>query len=195
VVELHPANQGGNAHDLTATYDETSRPALSTLRGRGTQGAWRLAVRDLAPADVGRLNRWWLAFVPAPGGDATQPVELGESPGVTIPDNVSAGIERTLVTAEQGDVGSVEVGLDISHTYIGDLRVRLRSPAGTDAVLHDRTGGAAANIARVYTPATAPSLAALAGKPIAGAWTLVISDHDSADVGKLNRWSLTIRRG
>ena len=61
-------------------------------------------------------------------------------------------------------------------------------------VLHDRTGGAADNIARTYTPATTPALAALAGKPIAGTWTLLVSDHEAVDVGKLNRWNVTIRR-
>jgi subtilisin-like proprotein convertase family protein len=31
----------------------------------------------------------------------------------------------------QERVGSVEVALDITHTWIGDLRVVLTSPAGT----------------------------------------------------------------
>src|SRR5262249_28812090 len=98
VIELHPKNQGGSADDLKVTYDETSLPALATLRGRSTQGAWKLAVQDLAPADVGRLNRWWLEFVSAGGGSA--PITLQESPGSMIPDNSNAGIERTLPTNE-----------------------------------------------------------------------------------------------
>ena len=193
LVELHPQNQGGSADDIAVTYDETSLPALSTLRGRSTQGAWRLTVQDLAPADVGRLNRWSLEFATA-AGDATQPLKLEDAPGVMIPDATPAGIERTLTTTEFGEIVGVEVTVDISHTYIGDLRVRLRSPAGTEAVLHDRSGGSGDNIARTYTAATTPALAALAGKPVAGPWTLMVSDHDPVDEGKLNRWSLTIRR-
>jgi subtilisin-like proprotein convertase family protein len=193
VIELQPKNQGGSADDLKITFDETLRPALSTLRGGGTLGAWRLTVQDLAPADAGHLNRWWLEFALA-AGSSTQPVQLQESPGVAIPDNFSAGIERTLSTAEGGMIAGVEVAVDISHTYIGDLRVRLRSPSGAEAVLHDRTGGSGDNIARTYTAATTPPLAALAGQPIAGAWKLLVSDHDALDVGKLNRWSLTLRR-
>ena len=57
-----------------------------------------------------------------------------------------------------------------------------------------RTGGSGDNIARTYTAANTPALAALAGKPFAGTWTLLVSDLDAVDVGKLNRWSLTIRR-
>jgi M6 family metalloprotease-like protein len=192
VLELHPKNQGGNADDLKVIYDETSLPALSTLRGRSTQGAWRLAVQDLAAADIGRLNRWWLEFTAAAG--ATTPVQLQESPGTMIPDASSTGLERTLATTESGQIGSVEVTVDISHTYIGDLRVRLRSPAGVEAVLHDREGGSTDNISRTYTATTTPTLASLAGKPIAGSWKLLVSDHEAIDVGKLNRWSLTIRR-
>ena len=194
VVELHPKNQGGNADNLTATYDETSRPAFATLRGRPTQGTWRLTVQDLAAADVGTLNRWWIELALAAGGGGTDPVQLEESPGVIIPDESSVGVQRTLSTTAAGEVSAVEVTVDISHTYVGDLRVRLRSPAGTEAVLHDRAGGNADNIARTYTAANTPSLAALAGKPVAGAWTLLVSDHEAADVGKLNRWGLTIRR-
>jgi subtilisin-like proprotein convertase family protein len=150
-------------------------------------------VQDLAPADTGRLNRWSLEFTTA-AAVTIGPVLLQESPGVTIPDNLPAGIERSLSTTETGNVSSVEVAVDISHSYIGDLRVRLGSAAGTEVVLHDRAGGSADNIARTYTAANVPALAALAGQPMAGAWKLLVSDHSGADVGKLNRWGVTIRR-
>jgi len=193
IVELHPKNQGGNADDLKVTYDETSITALATLRGRSTQGDWKLTVQDLAAADNGRLNKWFVEFSTASA--STEPVLLEEAPGVQIPDSPAAGIERTLVTAEAGQVNSVEVTVDISHTYIADLRVRLKSPSGTEVVLHDRAGGSADNIVRTYTPADTPTLATLAGQPIAGSWKLLVSDHDKVDSGKLNRWKLTIRRG
>jgi subtilisin-like proprotein convertase family protein len=106
----------------------------------------------------------------------------------------SVGIERALATTEAGQVSSVEVTLDISHTYIGDLRVRLRAPNGAEAVLHDRAGGSGDNIARTCTAANTPSLAGLAGQAIAGAWKLLVSDHEAIDVGKLNKWTLTLRR-
>jgi M6 family metalloprotease-like protein len=191
LVELQPKNQGGSADDLKVTFDETLRPALSTLRGRSTQGNWLLAVQDLAPSDVGRLNRWWLEFAASAGSTN---VELQEAPGIAIPDNSSAGIERVLMTAEAGQVGSVEVSVDISHTYIGDLRVRLRAPSGAEVVLHDRAGGSADNIVRTYTVASTPALAALAGLAISGSWKLLVSDNEAVDVGKLNRWGLVIRR-
>jgi M6 family metalloprotease-like protein len=195
VIELQPRNQGGSADDLKVTFDETTRPALSTLSGRSTQGGWKLTVQDLGPSDVGKLNKWSLEFASTNTIDTTLPVQLQEAPGTAIPDNSAAGIERVLTTTATGQVGSIEVAIDIAHTYIGDLRVRLRTPAGTEAILHDRTGGSADNIVKTYTAATTPSLAAITGQAINGSWKLIVSDHEALDVGKLNKWSLTIRRG
>jgi subtilisin-like proprotein convertase family protein len=70
----------------------------------------------------------------------------------------------------------------------------LVSPAGTEVVLHDRSGAQADSIQAIYTAATTPGLAALAGEPIAGNWRLRITDHEHADVGKLNRWRLVLKR-
>jgi M6 family metalloprotease-like protein len=192
-VELHPKGRGGNAKDLKVTYDEAALPALATLRGRSVQGTWRLNVQDLASADVGRLNRWSLALTLAPGSAATAPVELKESPGSAIPDHPSPGIERTLSTASEIRIGSIEVTVDISHTWIGDLGVSLRSPAGTEVMLHDGAGGSADHLVRTFTAATTPGLAALAGQPAAGDWRLGIVDRASQDEGKLNSWRVLIK--
>jgi M6 family metalloprotease-like protein len=191
-IELHPKGRGGNARDLKTTYDEATLPALATLRGRSTQGTWQLAVQDLASADVGRLNRWSLELASVAAA-TTEPVELAETPGSAIPDYPSSGIERTLTAATGIQIGSVEVSIDISHTWIGDLGVSLRSPAGTEVRLHDGSGGAADSIVRTYTAATTPGLAALAGQPAAGAWRLKIEDRVAQDVGKLNAWKVRIK--
>ena len=47
--------------------------------------------------------------------------------------------------SEAGTVAAIAVEVDISHSYIGDLRVSLDSPAGTEVVLHGRTGGGTDN--------------------------------------------------
>jgi M6 family metalloprotease-like protein len=191
VIELHPRNRGGNANDLKVTYDETNLPALSTLRGRNAQGTWRLMVRDLAPGDTGRLNQWSLEL--SATVSAQVPIELKESPGTKIPDAPSGGIVRSLVTTSAATIGSVEVSVDISHTWIGDLRVSVRSPSGTEAILHDGAGGAADNVVRTYTPTNAPPLAALTGQPAGGTWQLNVVDRAAQDVGKLNAWKVLIK--
>jgi subtilisin-like proprotein convertase family protein len=189
---LHPRGQGGGADDLRAVFDESTHPDLARLHGQSTRGDWRLWVQDLAPADTGRLNRWSLKF-----SAAAAPIDrviLEESPGTHIPDNDPTGIERSLGTTAEGNVGEVELTVNITHTYIGDLRVALVSPSDTTILLHDRAGGPADDLEQTWTAATAADLANLSGEPIAGDWKLQVSDHAGRDVGKLNEWRLVIRR-
>jgi subtilisin-like proprotein convertase family protein len=147
-----------------------------------------LQVQDLAAQDVGTLNRWELEIAAQP--DAS--VALEETPGVTIPDNNPSGIERSLIIDASGRVKDLEVALDITHTYVGDLLVTLVSPAGTSVTLHNRSGGSADNIIKTYTSATTSGLQALRGESVQGAWKLRVADLEAIDVGKLNRWALKI---
>ena len=94
VVELLPRGAGGRTQEVKTTYDEAKLPALSTLRGRNSQGAWKLTLQDLGPADKGTLNSWVLDIGSA--ATTTGPVELKESPGSKIPDFPAAGIERSV---------------------------------------------------------------------------------------------------
>jgi M6 family metalloprotease-like protein len=189
-IVLHPKGQGGSADDLKLLFDEATLPALAAWRGRNAQGVWRLTVQDLAPADIGRLNRWSLQFAAAP--PPAGPVTLQEAPGTHIPDDDAVGIQRSLRSDATGAVGALELSVDIAHSFIGDLRVLLRSPAGTEVMLHDGLGGASDNLVKTYTAATTPALAALAGQPIAGDWVLRIADLAKLDIGKLNAWKLVV---
>ncbi|MBW7991254.1 MAG: M6 family metalloprotease domain-containing protein [Planctomycetes bacterium] len=189
-IVLHQRYQGGSNDDIKRTIDESDVQTLATLHGHSTKGDWRLLVQDLAPVDVGTLNRWALEFaaVTQPQG----PVVLEEAPGTHIPDNDPVGIERSLSTSAPGNVGSVEVSVDITHTWIADLQISVRSPAGTDVILHEKTGGSADDVVKTYTVATTPALGSLAGQSISGDWQLRVSDRVGQDVGKLNSWRVVI---
>jgi subtilisin-like proprotein convertase family protein len=169
----------------------TSTPALGALTGKSAKGDWVLLVQDLASADTGRLNRWSMEIK----GRTSGVVNVSESPGIAIPDNNLTGIERTLVVNDPGNINDVEVNVDITHTFIGDLNVTLVSPAGTSVPLHQRAGGSADNIIQTYTPATKPQLQTLRGQPMQGTWRLRIADLEAQDVGKLNKWGLKITKG
>ncbi len=188
-ILLHQ-RQGGGVDNIQRVITEADLPSLANLHGRSTQGDWRLQVQDLAPADTGTLNHWALEFTAAT--QAQGPVVLEEAAGTHIPDNDPAGIQRSLSTQAAGAAGSVEVSVDITHTWIGDLRISLRSPVGTEVILHDRSGGNADNIVKTYTAATTPALGNLAGQAIAGDWRLHVSDHAGEDMGKLNSWRVMI---
>jgi M6 family metalloprotease-like protein len=187
---LHQQNQGGNADDLKRDYDETDVQDLAKLHGHSTQGDWQLWVRDLAPADVGTLNRWALKFTAS--GVSNEKVVLEEAPGMHIPDNDPVGIELSLAATAPGSVGSIEASVNIAHTYISDLRVSLHSPSGTQVVLHDKTGGSSDNLVTTFTGATTPELRNMEGETISGVWRLKVGDHEGQDLGKLNSWRLVI---
>jgi hypothetical protein len=118
--------------------------------------------------------------------------------------------------------GFVDVRLDINHTWVGDLVVRLRhDETGTFATLIDRPGvppgvvGNSDDLAGVYifedgqtpipenggmgtiTPGVyGPSgpgfLFFFEGESKVGTWTLIIEDHANGDTGTLNSWGFTI---
>ncbi len=116
------------------------------------------------------------------------------SPGGSIPDNNSSGYSSELVVSGSGaNVTSVfNVDVDITHTYIGDLRVKLTSPSGTDVFLHNRSGGSADDIVGNYPNTLTPagSLSDFEGEPLDGTWTLLVTDHAGQDVGTLNSWGI-----
>lgn len=186
-ISLHN-RRGASQNNLVATYDANSTPDLHALTGESVNGDWTLQVKDLASVDRGRLKSWSLELA---GSDQSS-IELEESPGVTIPDNTQGGIERTLSVSSSGQLDTIEIELDITHTYIGDLVVRLISPSGTSVVLHNRSGGSADNLIRAYGVTDTSALQVLRAESISGNWRLNVSDHANLDQGKLNRWAIKL---
>ncbi|MCB0569723.1 MAG: proprotein convertase P-domain-containing protein [Phaeodactylibacter sp.] len=180
--------EGGGKDNLSRTYSTADTPALSALSGEFTEGNWTLLVQDLAPRDTGRLEAWALKlqFTPA------NLLKLQEQPGITIPDNQPEGIRRDLDTTAEGLVKKARLSVDISHTFISDLQVILRSPAGTEILLHNRTGGDSDNLVRTYDMSNTPALAQLVGQSVKGTWSLLARDLANRDIGKLNAWELLL---
>ncbi len=105
---------------------------------------------------------------------------------VDIPDNDPTGITSVIHIGDDLTVFDTSTFLDITHTYIGDLIVKLTSPAGTVATLHNQAGGSSDDIMQSF-----PS-SAFNGESAMGDWTLSIEDTYAQDTGTLNNWSLTI---
>jgi subtilisin-like proprotein convertase family protein/subtilisin family serine protease len=189
-IELHKRS-GGNTDNLIRTYDAVSTPMLGSLAGKDVKGDWTLWVQDLATRDTGKLSRWGLEIE----YHKLKIVELDEAPGVDIPDNQPAGILRTLKTEASGNLAELEISLDLTHTYIGDLLIELIPPASPPVTLHKRTGGNKDNLIQTYTFANTPALTALKGATIKGDWMLKVADLAGRDVGKLNSWGVHIKKG
>ncbi|MGH3877359.1 MAG: M20/M25/M40 family metallo-hydrolase [Actinophytocola sp.] len=107
-----------------------------------------------------------------------------ENPGdVAIPD-LSTVESPIAVTGVSGNApAALGVGVDIQHTYRGDLVVDLVAPDGSVYNLHNRAGGSADNLVSTYTVNAA-------GETANGTWRLRVRDAARADTGMIRAWSL-----
>ena len=187
-ITLHDRS-GASQNELRRRYDVQSTGALAGLIGQSITGEWRLSVSDHARIDEGILRSWTLEITP----EADEWEELKAAPGLRIPDNDAQGIYHTLKMDRAGKVRELELQVDITHTYIGDLRVVLSVPSGKTIAVHERTGGNRDNLIRTFDTGDTPALSALIGESTKGVWTLSVSDHAGRDIGKLNAWGVRVR--
>ncbi|MEU7025264.1 M28 family metallopeptidase [Streptomyces sp. NPDC046275] len=104
---------------------------------------------------------------------------------VSVPDNGVAVTSSVNVTGVTGNAPSnLQVGVNIVHTYIGDLVVDLIAPDGSVYNLHNRAGGSADNINQTYTVNASTEVAN-------GTWKLRVQDKASVDTGYINSFKLT----
>jgi subtilisin-like proprotein convertase family protein len=123
-------------------------------------------------------------------------VSASNGAGGAIPDGTAAGFVAGLTLAGGIAIEKVQVTLDIRHTWIGDLRVMLVSPEGTESVLIDRPGrtpgstGYGSSVDDIRFTVTSN---AFLGEGSGGAWTLKVVDLMTGDTGRVVSWSLTAR--
>ncbi|MFF3605690.1 M4 family metallopeptidase [Streptomyces sp. NPDC002463] len=105
---------------------------------------------------------------------------------VAIPDSPGAAVTSTInVTGITGNAPSnLQVGVDIIHTWSGDLVVDLIAPDGSVYNLSNRAGGSADNIQQTFTVNASSEVAN-------GAWKLRAQDKAGADTGYINSFKLT----
>jgi subtilisin-like proprotein convertase family protein len=141
---------------------------------------------------------------------------------LAIPDNDLEGVSADIVVDGSLDVDDLNVRLDITHSWVGDLVVRLTHvETGHTAVLVDRpgipattTGCSQPDIAAILddeAPAAAEdqcspglaidgtyrpnqALSAFDGDNAAGTWRLTVVDGADDDTGSLDAWCLGVNR-
>jgi subtilisin-like proprotein convertase family protein len=87
---------------------------------------------------------------------------------------------------------SIDVGLDVEHSFVGDLRISVLSPSGTEIVLRDHSGTGNAHLVSSYDPTTLPALAPLLGRSAVGRWEVRVRDDAGADTGTFHSASLRL---
>lgn len=181
-----------------ADWDDTVHDNVSVAvpLARG----WHAVVADHSEASGGA--RASLTINSGPEG-AGSPLALDRlRPVVARSERVDGGLDRT--DRAIPDLGSVDVpivvdapigavvrGIDVSwtftHTYWGDLEVRVIPPDGTAVVLRDDAGGSTSGTTtdRVFSTA-------VDGVAARGAWIVRITDDASVDTGTLLDVQLTV---
>ncbi len=137
---------------------------------------------------------------------------------IAIPDGNATGVESALSIGEDVTITDLDVRVEITHTYVGDLILKLRSPLGTEITLLDRPGVPASTFGCSndnmnvtfddasgfalenhcagtnpwYNGVAAPvgALSAFNGESTQGNWVLTVSDNASIDTGVITDWEL-----
>lgn len=108
-----------------------------------------------------------------------------------------------------GTISDVNLGVNITHTYVSDLTITLTSPTGASAVVFNQGCGSSQNINATFDDAgtaiacgsnpavsgiviPANALSVFNGLNPVGNWTLTVADGFNQDGGSLNNWSLNL---
>ncbi len=208
------ADANATAYDVQISPDNT----FATLFASGTTSSTSFLVTGLAQG----TNYFWrvlpkndlcngvysTAFKFETGIATCNTINATNIP-LTIDANSVNTVNSILNIPAGGTISDVNLNMNLSHTFLGDLIVTLISPAGTQVQLLNKRGGENAITtfddlgSTLFTLGTDPSilgtikpfqsLSVLNGQSSTGTWTLRIADTvNGGDGGILNSWSLNI---
>ncbi|MFN6569924.1 S8 family serine peptidase [Dendronalium sp. ChiSLP03b] len=123
---------------------------------------------------------------------ATKQVTGKNNTQLAIPDNEKQGIKSALAISESGTVKDIQIAVNITHDYLGDLEIYLIAPNNQQVLLQNRTLGRSTKLQIIYTVRSHPILKQLLSVSTQGRWQLWIIDYALQDVGRLNNWELTL---
>ena len=135
--------------------------------------------------------------------------EVAENLPLSISSTGTPVVNAQITFFDDLPIADVNVILDIEHSFLSDLIIKLISPAGTSVILAANSCGGAQNINAIFDddgPAfncgsnpgisgivnPLGSLASFIGESTLGTWTLEVSDTAPADGGLINGFSLEI---
>ncbi|TLQ44353.1 M28 family metallopeptidase [Streptomyces marianii] len=120
-------------------------------------------------------------------GSTVPPGDVYEATAdVAIPDNGAAVTSSVTVSGRTGNApATLKVGVDIKHTWRGDLVIDLLAPDGTAYRLKNSSGSDSAdNVIATYTVNASSEVAN-------GTWNLRVQDVARYDTGYIDSWQLT----
>ncbi|MBB1401293.1 S8 family serine peptidase [Pseudoalteromonas sp. SG45-1] len=181
-VTLELSTTLGGAYLSSLTARPGDEVMLNVETDTNTQwGEYELTVTATA-ADIVKEQSVKLMVQPVGLNDFT----YSSNTSVDIPDNSPVGAVSVINVPDDLTVFGTTADVDISHTYSGDLVVKLVSAQGTQVTLQSNVGGSNDDIVRSFTSES------FNGEVATGDWTLQVEDTAAADTGTINGWSLTL---
>ncbi|MFF7733360.1 MULTISPECIES: S8 family serine peptidase [unclassified Streptomyces] len=194
----------GTKTPSSENYDFYQGTSMATPHVAGLAALMKSANSALTPAQIESAIKANARALPgtcsggcgaglADAAKTVQAVKGGTSTGTTfssttavaIPDNGSAIESPISVTGRSGNAPSaLQVGVDITHTYRGDLVIDLVAPDGSTYRLKSAASDSADNVKTTYTVNAS-------GETANGTWKLRVQDTAAQDTGTLNSWKLT----
>ncbi|MEM7130631.1 MAG: reprolysin-like metallopeptidase [Chloroflexota bacterium] len=142
--------------------------------------------------------------------------EINPDPNIKNIGTTATTVTDTLTINSGGRLSDLDVLLEVNHTYVSDVKMKLRhNTSGTEIDLFDAgdfcqgdnfnltlddeatdtlapacTDNNPAFAGNRYQPASA--LSAFDGKAFGGLWTLTITDNFEGDTGQLRKWCLNV---
>ncbi|WP_234439674.1 MULTISPECIES: proprotein convertase P-domain-containing protein [Streptomyces] len=150
------------------TVDASASPA---------SGTWKLQVTDASAGGKGTLYGWSLNF----------PTPFAMTGNLSVPDGGSVTSDLTVDGIGGKAPAALQVAVDVTHEWRGDVRIELLSPDGRTYPLRSTSTAATENggvLRETYRVDASAS-------PADGKWTLKVSDPYTGSVGTLNAWSMT----
>ncbi|MBA4861552.1 S8 family serine peptidase [Streptomyces sp. PSKA54] len=190
----------------TESYEYYQGTSMAAPHIAGLAALMKSASSSLTPAQIESAIKTSARALPGTcsGGcgaglaDATKTVQAVSGSGgsggttytsttaVSIPDAGSAVESPITVSGRTGNAPSaLQVGVDITHTYRGDLVIDLVAPDGSTYRLKSSSSSDSAdNVATTYTVNASSETAN-------GTWKLRVQDVAAQDTGRINSWKLT----
>lgn len=199
---------------VTVTDPSATWPNLAS-GGTATSNAPHFTLAIGSGVACGTSVNLQLVVTSNQGGPFTFPIsgEVGASltPDVPQPIADNSTTTSTLAVSQNVSLSDVNVHVQLNHTWVQDLTIKLRSPAGTVVTLLDRPDcsdndmdvtfdDASTVMLQNHCDGTTPwysgsahptqNLAAFNGESSAGTWTLTVEDQAGGDTGSLVDWGL-----
>lgn len=173
---------------ISAFPNVTYNPTI--LAGRVASGSGGLYALDVAVATTGP--------------------QIITRPSTQVPLNApdQGTITSTITVTDGRSVSDLRVRVNISHTFVSDLRVSLTGPGGETIVLFNRRGVSGQNMTNTFFSDDGPTPIAAGVAPFTGTfrpeealtpfkarsglgvWTLRVQDLKPLDSGTLNSWEI-----